>query len=457
MPFPLHEKQRSFLALTQLEALYGGAAGGGKTEALLGDALRPEFIREKRYSCLILRRTYPELAMRGSIMQRAIEWVGDEYWDGNLKRFALPSGAVIQFGYCDNERDLGRYKSAQFHRVYIDELTEWPEDWYAFLFSRIRKSNFDSIPLAMRAATNPDGPGADWVRARFGIPLNEVVVDPILSESTAFLPARVEDNPSLNLAEYEASLAKLGPTRYAQLRWGRWSRDGEGLVYRGFKSERNTLRELPEGFIGYGLALDYGFNDECAFAIFAWRRYSKIVYIVSCYKKGHMSPGKAAEEVYSLEEEYEFEWIVGDTGGLGKGYQAEALDRFKLPIEPAQKTNKMGYIKLMNGDFEGDYLAERGPQILVFSPMCEDLLKEYGSLDWAKNRIGRQENQSSPNHCSDAALYGWRRCFAYLAEQEEKEKTQAEKDEAEVARMLEAQQTGDKTLLEELEGAGEST
>jgi hypothetical protein len=86
----------------------------------------------------------------------------------------------------------------------------------------------------MRAGTTPDGVGAEWVRQRFGIPEGQIIEAPIVTcnGDRVFLPARAEDNPALDLVAYERSLAQLGPAKFQQLRWGRWVRDGEGVVYK---------------------------------------------------------------------------------------------------------------------------------------------------------------------------------------------------------------------------------
>ncbi len=400
---PLHPKQREFLQLPYLNALYGGAAGGGKTEALLAHAL--QWIDRPQYSALLLRRTYKALNLRGSIMDRAMSWIGRDLWHEDSKRFVFPSGATLQFGYCDSERDLDRYQSAQFHHIGIDELTEWPNDWVRFLFSRLRRTKGDDIPITFRAGTNPGGLGGEWVRQEYGIPEGEIVSEPIIRGNRCFFPARAEDNPSLDLAAYEESLRELGEAKFQQLRWGRWVRDGEGLVYSSFTSS-NLVPAAPPDLSRRILAQDYGVTNATSWSILEWREHDPVVYVTRSWKATGITPSENAEIVKKLELERKFDRIIGDLGGLGKGFAEEAVKHYGIPIEAADKQNKRGYIELFNGEMK------RG-RILIVEPACEDLVREMKTLPWSESR--KEEAAGFANHCTDGVLYGWRASSAFTA------------------------------------------
>lgn len=403
LPHDAHAKQREFLTFDGLEALYGGAAGGGKSDALLMSAL--QYVHVPGYHALLLRRTYPDLGLPGAIMDRAHTWLRGTaaQWNDRDKRYTFPAGSVLQFGYCDTPGDLDRYKSAEFHFIGIDEVTEWPEPWYRFLFSRLRRVVGFDVPMRMRSATNPDGPGQEWVRERYAIPLDEVVTAPIrANENRLFLPARAEDNPTLDLEAYELSLAQLGPAKYEQLRWGRWVRDSEGLVYR--IRDAHVIDIAPR-CTRHVLAIDYGFNDSIAFVVWGWREDDPTTYALMAEKVAGLIPSAAAERTAEINASYPFEAIVGDTGGLGKGYVEEARMRFRLPIEPAEKTNKRGYIELFNGELD------RG-RIQFVRGATDCYLNEARKLPWDKER--KLPASGFEDHACDAGLYGWRRARAYL-------------------------------------------
>lgn len=244
-------KQRAFLLLSDLEALYGGAAGGGKSEALLMAAL--QYVDVPGYAALLLRRTYSDLKLPGALLDRAAEWLRptSARWIASEMTWAFPSGATLTFGHLQNETDKYRYQSAEFQFVGFDELTQFTESQYLYLFSRLRRLAGSDTPLRMRAASNPGGAGHEWVKARFIPVWNEeerrwiVPRDPETGAVRRFVPARLEDNPHLDQASYLLSLARLDPVTRRQYRYGDWSAKRTGGY---FDRAHLPIREaLPEG------------------------------------------------------------------------------------------------------------------------------------------------------------------------------------------------------------------
>jgi len=150
------DKQFEFLFYPDiLEGFYGGAAGGGKSDALLMAAL--QFAEVPRYSALLLRRTYADLSLPEALMDRAQEWLSstDARWHADTKTWEFPSGATLTFGYLQTERDKYRYQGAAFQMVGFDEITQFTESMYQYLFSRLRRLEDSHVPIRMRAASNP--------------------------------------------------------------------------------------------------------------------------------------------------------------------------------------------------------------------------------------------------------------------------------------------------------------
>lgn len=223
IPYTPSAKQAVFLALPTLEAMYGGAAGPGKSWALLMAAL--QYVTVPGYSALLLRRAYTDLAKAGALMPTSHEWLGGTkaVWNEQVHRWTFPSGATLEFGYLQTANDIYQYQSAQYQFVGFDELTQFEESQYRYLFSRLRRKEGLDVPLRMRAASNPGGRGHDWVKRRF--------LEEGRQYGRVFLPATLEDNPYLDKAAYVLSLAELDPITRRQLLDGDWTARHGGSMF----------------------------------------------------------------------------------------------------------------------------------------------------------------------------------------------------------------------------------
>lgn len=214
--------QAQFCRSGAFEVLFGGSAGPGKTDCLIWDAAR--LVGKSRYHGLLLRRTFPQLQ---EIIDRCWEYYprcGGTY-RATEHRWYFPSGAKITLGHMQHEDDKYNYQGKQFHFVGWDELTQFSETQYTYLFSRCRSIDPD-IPTLFRATTNPGGVGHLWVKERFvdvGKP-GTVHVDPKTGLSRVFIPAKIQDNPTLieNDPGYLARLEALPEIERRRLLDGDW-------------------------------------------------------------------------------------------------------------------------------------------------------------------------------------------------------------------------------------------
>lgn len=228
--------------------LYGGAAGGGKSVALLMGAA--QFVETPGYHSLLLRSSFPDLMKPGALIPLSKEWWagreingGRARWNQQEKQWTFPSGATITFGYLERDDDVYQYQGANFHFIGIDELTQHTEFRYRYLYSRLRRLAGSDVPMRMRAASNPGGIGHDWVKARFN-------PDGGGAEGRVFIGAKIADNPSLDRDEYLMTLAHLDPLTRAQLERGDWNAIASGR----FKSEwlRHYHREPAQAWLRFG-------------------------------------------------------------------------------------------------------------------------------------------------------------------------------------------------------------
>lgn len=219
-------KQTAFLSLDSiLEGFYGGAASGGKSDALLTAGLG--YVDVPGYAALLLRRTFRELSLPSALLDRARQWLTntDARWVPSKMMWQFPSGSSLTFGYLQHESDVYQYDSAEFQFIGFDELTQFTETQYRFMFSRLRKKKGMPVPLRIRGASNPGGVGHLWVKDR-------LVKGADIRKHRFFIPARREDNPYVDQESYERSLEVLDEITKLQRKYGDWDAENKGGMFK---------------------------------------------------------------------------------------------------------------------------------------------------------------------------------------------------------------------------------
>jgi predicted phage terminase large subunit-like protein len=248
-------KQRAFLLLPHREAFFGGAAGGGKSDALLMSAL--QYVDIPGYAALIMRRTLSDAKKSSSLLFRAERWLSgtDAVYDRDRYTFYFPSGAILSFGKCSNVGDAYQFEGTEWQYIGWDEVTQFYEEDFEFINSRLRKpgcrlhgkspdsacascreyAGLAIVPLRIRTAANPGGQGHHWVKARYQIDKVEGQVGPSgrplycgQNREKPHIPSFVQDNPNLD-KDYIDHLSHIkDPVTREQLLAGDWGVTEEG-------------------------------------------------------------------------------------------------------------------------------------------------------------------------------------------------------------------------------------
>lgn len=282
--------QSEFLSAWPQEVLYGGAAGGGKSYAMIADPMR--YFENKYFQGLLLRRTNDELRklIRESQMLYP-QFIKGANWSEKKSCWTFPSGAQMWMSYLDRDDDVTRYQGQDFCWIGIDELTQYPTSYpWTYLSSRLRTPTESGLPLFKRATTNPGGVGHGWVKRMFidpappgqpfpaqdenGQPLLIPDGDPNFPEEMwgrpmfyrQFIPAKLVDNPYLDW-RYRANLMALPAAERDRLLEGDWT-VAEGAAFPEFKVGVHTCKpfEIPRSWLRFR-SCDYGYSDTQATAV----------------------------------------------------------------------------------------------------------------------------------------------------------------------------------------------
>ena len=273
-------RQEEFLSLpdTFFEAFYGGALGGGKTEAIVMLPITRGFHLNPNYNGIIFRRTFPQLEEHVIPKTRQFYPLFGGKYNETKHIWFFPSGATQRLGYLDSDADVYKHDGAEYNYIGWDELTHFTERMYTYLSTRCRSTHKKSgLPTIMRASGMPGGEGNAWVKKRFIDPTSEgripihYKINGELVSKAIFIPAKMQDNPRL-LAEdpnYINRLRMLNEREYLAKAEGNWSAF-EGQFFSDFRERRynnepaNALHvidpfEIPSWWPRIG-AGDWGFS-----------------------------------------------------------------------------------------------------------------------------------------------------------------------------------------------------
>ena len=301
-PFP---RQQAFHSSPAKYRLFGGAAGPGKTLALLYEAVM-QALENPEVDTLLMRRTFPELeaSLLGEF-RRSVPWkdMGAKFVESkHLVKW--PNGSTTRFGYCDSEKDIFRYQGAEYLFIGVDELTHFSLKMWEFLTSRNRCRIPGSFPC-MAGATNPGNIGHKWVNALWGCDGNGKRPAPGMDLSQydpndyEFIPARLDDNPIYaNDAGYRKTLSNLPTALRAAMLEGRWDLFA-GQYFDIFSPATHCARPEKLGIEPWWtrwISIDWGFEHPSAVYWFAMGPDKRVVTYRE-FVENHLSPSLLAAKI----------------------------------------------------------------------------------------------------------------------------------------------------------------
>tara|TARA_A100001391_G_scaffold188930_1_gene159866 strand:+ start:347 stop:2119 length:1773 start_codon:yes stop_codon:yes gene_type:complete len=399
--------QTQFLAADEKDVLYGGAAGGGKSYAMLVDPLR--YAHKKAHRALILRRSMPELR---EMIDKSRELYPQAFPGAKFreveKLWNFPSGAKIEFGFLERDADVYRYQGQAYSWIGFDEITHLPTEFsWNYLASRLRTTD-PEIKTYLRCTANPGGVGSQWVKKRYIEP--QEANQSFMGKdglTRKFIPAKLVDNPYLAKdGVYEQMLMSLPPIQRRQLLEGNWD-VAEGAAFVEFDPATHVIApfELPihwERLKG----IDYGYASEscCLWGIMDINDNTLIIYR-ELYKKG-LTGEELGSIITDMETEDPFSvngvldtaaWAKTGTTGPTVG---ESLIRAGHKLRRADKNRIQGKIQIH------EYLKVREngrPRLQIFNT-CPNLIRELQSIPLSKTNPEDVDTHAS-DHAYDALRY----------------------------------------------------
>jgi len=211
---------------------------------------------------------------------------------------------------------------------------------------------------------------------------------------------------------------------------GEWPRDHKGRVYQATR-ERNLIAAEPAGIVYRIIAIDLGWTDPSAIVELGWRLNDPVLYVLHAESSPHMEINEIAARVQAIAERKRdpADYVRFVVDGANQQVVQELRRRYGLPLADAEKVEKVAHIGMMNADIV------RG-RVQLVAPSTQPLLHEWTGADekgiaiksdsardavplvWDARAANakpprRVEDPRCANHCSDAALYGWRTARAY--------------------------------------------
>lgn len=420
------DRQTVFHKSSAFERFYGGAAGGGKTAAIVAEAIT-RCLKHRRYAAYLFRRTHEDTkkTLKREIDKqcRAYMAAGHMEYKGQDKGYYFrDTESWIYLCYYDHEDDFNHYQGSEIHMLGIDELTQFYESWYDNLVGRVR-SDDPTVPLTVVTAGNPGGVGHGWVKTRFidAAQPEQLITDvrpyvrrdgttEYVETTRIFIPALLEDHPSESFRQsYLRSLLTMGdPKKREAYLYGNWDLFA-GQAFNEWRSRLHVVNPFPipdhwPRWMGY----DYGRGTFAAAVWLTRNPETQRIYIYREYYETGKGPRIQAQEMRQLETRSDninvrladpSIWKHVANADDGKTI-AERFQEEKLFFQPANNDRLQGVTAWHEAL---DLAADGLPRLQVFSN-CVHTIRTLPSLV-VDDKRPEDVDTTGEDHLYDAGRY----------------------------------------------------
>lgn len=411
------DRQAVFHTAVADEKLYGGAAGGGKTAAIVAEAITLA-LEYPGIPVNLFRRTIPELkaTIIPEIQKQAGAYIkaGHMVWNGQDRKFTLSNGSTLILNYLDNANDIYRYQGAEMPIIAVDELTQFPVAWIEYLLTRNRTSNPD-WPVMFFAGTNPGGIGHGWVKARFIDPmppeaLNVQELEDGHKVTRIFIPAKISDHPNEKFKkDYERKLAGIADPQLRKALWhGDWNVFA-GQVFTEWRTDLHTIEpfQIPNHWVRW-FSYDHGYNTYAAGSWFTKDPQTERTYKYRELYVSQMGIRDIAQQIKMLEGGEGVTFRIADPAiWKGAGDQntgdsvAEMFRKEGMIFTPANNDRLAGLAQF----HQMLSIAPDGLPWLQYFSSCVESIRTIPSLPYDQTRVEDVDTKAE-DHLYDADRYG---------------------------------------------------
>ena len=430
--------QTDFLMASEQEVLYGGSAGGGKSYALLADPVR--YFENPNFRGIIFRRTNDELReLKQKAQMLYLSLYPKANWNQKDSTFTFPSGATLWFTYLERDEDVLRYQGQAFTYVAFDELTQYPTPYaWDYMRSRLRDAS-GTLPIFMRATTNPGGPGHGWVKkmfidpAPYGEPFGAKDIDtgadllvtdgdkdfpeerwgkPLFMRR--FIPAKLSDNPYLSKGgQYKAGLMSLSENKRRQLLEGDWD-VADGAAFPEFRQSIHVCKpfEIPRQWRKFR-SCDYGYASHSAVHWFAIDPSTDQLVVYRELYTSKKTGKDLAEMILELERDDSVMYGVLDSSVWSKRGQtgpsiAEEMINAGCRWRPADRSagsRENGYNRF-HEVLKTEAIGEEEIPGIIFFDTCRQIISDLPIIPSSKDGSDDIDDRYASDHAYDSVRYG---------------------------------------------------
>lgn len=353
---------------------------------------------------------------------------------------SFPNASIIYvLGVDDSEAEKDKLLGKKYALCVIDEAASYSIDLQQLIYKVLKPACSDLGGTICLVGTPDDRKDTIFYELTRDLPVDPPQIVQrggfhVFTWSTAHNP-HMRDAWAETIRELQENNPQIGEEPWFQQHYlGKWVVDTSNKVYR-YSSERNSwdgvLKDYGWKAWQYVLGIDLGFNDATAFALLAWHENDPYTYIVKADKWRGLTITDTADRIREWMSDYPIGYFIVD--GANRQAVEEIVRHHQLPLEPADKRDKVSYIRIMNSSFLGG-------KIKVAGINCLPLIDEYEKTIWNKRALERgiyKEDLSFHPDCADAALYAYRFTYSYTSSPlraEDITRSELEKEKAELNR-----------------------